>query len=296
MTTPTSTPAPALKTRLIDHLRAGGMSNRDAKRALEAGKVFLKDAPVGDATREVEPRDVSVRPDAPRCRVGRDVAYVYRDAHLAVVVKPAGLLSVPAPKRREETTLIGLASRALKPALVVHRLDQPTSGLMLVARTEECQHELKELLAVHAIDRRYLALVSGLFPDTPRTIDNLLVRDRGDGLRGKGEGPDAKRALTHLRLVSRLGKTASLVEARLETGRQHQVRIHLSEFGHAVLGDPLYGPRGSRAPRLALHSHRLRFQHPMTKAELEFEAPLADDLEKIRRDLTATTKRGRRRR
>lgn len=272
------------------------MSNRDAKRLLESGKVFLKDVPTADPTREVDPADLSVRPDAPRCRIGRDVAYVHRDAHLAVVYKPAGLLSVPAPKRRDESTLIGLAYRTLKSALLVHRLDEQTSGLMLVARTEECQLGLKELLEVHAIDRRYLALVSGVFPSIDRKVENLLVRDRGDGLRGSGEGPMAKRAVTHLHLSSRLGKNASLVEARLETGRQHQVRIHLSELGHPVLGDPLYGPRGSRAPRLALHSHRLRFRHPMTHEDLEFEAPLADDLEKVRRDLVGMKAHRQRRR
>ncbi len=286
----------ATATRLIDHLRSLGMSNRDAKRALESGKVFLRDAPTADATRQVDPDHVRVVPDAPRCRVGRDLAFVYRDPHLAVVIKPAGLLSVPAPKRPRARTVIGQASRALgKRAFVVHRLDEPTSGLMLVARTEACQLALKSLIELHRVERSYLALVAGRFPVGDQTVANRLVRDRGDGRRGSGEAPDAKRAVTHLRLVSHLGRAASLVEARLETGRTHQVRIHLSELGFPVLGDPLYGPRRRPVPRLALHAHRLAFRHPMTGAQLAFEAPLADDLEKTRRDLATPPRRGRRR-
>lgn len=280
---------------MIDHLRAGGMSNREARNALETGKVFLKDAPTGDATRRVHPADISLRVDAPRTKVGRDVAYVYRDPHLVVVVKPSGLLSVPAPGRRRESTLISKVKRAFKEAHVVHRLDQPTSGLMLVARTEACQLALKALLEKHHIDRSYLALVAGRFPKGKQTVRSTLIRDRGDGRRGSGEAPDGKHAVTHLELVAHLGRNASLVEARLETGRTHQVRIHLCELGFPILGDPLYGPNRMPAPRLALHSHQLRFRHPITGARLSFEAPLADDLEKTRRGLISPPSHRRRR-
>ena len=276
--------------RLIDHLRDLGMSGRDARRALEFGKVFLGLVPTADATRDVDPSAVTVRLDAPRIRVGKDISVVFRDPHLAVIYKPAGLLSVPAPSRKRENNALKLAGQVLKRALTVHRLDEHTSGLMMVARTEQCQQALKALLEVHDIERSYLALVHGAFPAAPTIVRNQLVRDRGDGLRGSG--PSGREAVTRFALRARAG-SASLVEARLETGRTHQVRIHLSELGFPVLADRLYGPRRP-APvrRLALHSYRLALRHPITRAQLTFEVPLADDLERARRVLAQGPTRG----
>jgi 23S rRNA pseudouridine1911/1915/1917 synthase len=219
--------------------------------------------------------------------VGLDPALIYRDEHLAVFVKPPGLLSVAAPRRGREPNLVSLAARVLGEAHPVHRLDEPTSGLILVARTADARQALIPLFGEHAIDRRYLALVNKTFPAEPRTVDNSLVADRGDGRRGAGEGAGAVRAVTHLRRRQVLVQDASVVEARLETGRTHQVRVHLSEAGFPVLGDRRYGgPRVERrAPRLALHAWRLAFTHPLTGQPLRFEAPLADDLERLRRTL-----------
>jgi RluA family pseudouridine synthase len=274
--------------RLIDHLRSLGMSNRDAKRALQTGKVYVRDAPVADPTRDVDAALVRVRDNAPRVRVGADIVIVHRDDHLAVVFKPPGMLSVPAPGRRDARTVVGEATRALGGALPVHRLDEPTSGLMLVARTERCQLALKDLLFRHDVERAYLALVRGRFPTEPTAVRNVLVRDRGDGRRGSGSPstPNGKPAATVFRLVAPVGRNASLVEARLETGRTHQVRIHLAELGYPVLGDPLYGEGVARAaPRLALHARLLGFRHPFGAGELRFETELPDDLERLRRDL-----------
>ncbi len=276
--------------RLIDHLKSLGMTNRDAKRALQSGKVYVLDLPTADPAREVRVDQVTVRANAPRVRVGVDPVAVYRDEHLVVVAKPPGILSVPAPGRRQDRTIIGELSRMFGPVLPVHRLDEHTSGIMLVARTKPCQTRLKELFFRHDIERRYLALVRGRFPDAPITVDNILVRDRGDGMRGSGdtEGRDAKAATTELVLVERLGATASLVEARLETGRTHQVRIHLSELGYPILGDRLYGGGAARgAGRLALHARLLAFVHPITGTSVRFEAPLWDDLERLRRNMLA---------
>lgn len=271
------------------------MSSRDAKRALETGKVYLRDTPTADATREVDPAEVSVRANAPRVRVGADPVIVYRDDHLAVVFKPSGLLSVPAASQRGAPTLLGEMSRVLGGAHAVHRLDQPTSGLMLVARTSPCQAALKQLFLVHRIERHYLALVWGYPGGEPITVSNKLVRDRGDGKRGSGEGPDAKPAVTHLLAIERVGRGHALVEARLETGRTHQVRIHLSELGHPVVGDQLYGTSWPGPGRLALHAFRIGFRHPVTGADLSFHAPLADDLERLRRKLASPAGRRSRR-
>lgn len=286
--------------RLIEYFRGRGLSNREARRLLETGKVYLGPAPTADPTRDVDPAMVAIRENAPRVRVGRDAVVLERDRHLAVVLKPAGMLSVPAPGRRDAPVVLREVGRALGSVFPVHRLDEETSGLMLVARSESCQQALKQMLFEHRVERGYLALVRGRFPSEPQTVRTVLVRDRGDGLRGSGrtDSPDGKPAVTELRLVEAVGPTASLVEARLETGRTHQVRIHLAEMGHAVLGDRIYGTRGELgAPRLALHAAKLELVHPITGAKLAFELPLPDDLERLRRDLSgARPRRSHRRR
>jgi 23S rRNA pseudouridine1911/1915/1917 synthase len=269
--------------RLIDQLRQLGMSNREAKAALASAKIYVKDAPTADPIREVDPVDVEVRVNAPRGAPWRDPIIVWRDAHLAVIAKPAGMLAVPAPGRRGAASVLGVAHRTLGNALAVHRLDEGTSGLMMVARTEACQIGLKELLSQHDVERRYLAVIAGAFPDGPIRRESVLVRDRGDGLRGSAEGPDGKRAVSHFARRRPAGPGRTLVEARLETGRTHQIRIHLSELGYPILGDRLYapGPVARACARLALHAEILGVVHPITGESLRFEAPLADDLERL---------------
>ena len=267
--------------RLIDHLKALGWSNRAAREAMQSGKVLWRGIPTADAAREIDPAEVQVEPNAPRIVVGRDPFIRFRDAHLVVVWKPAGLLSVPAPGRRESHVLEFVGKRFGK-AFAVHRLDEDTSGLILVALDERTQSALKDQFERHGVDRRYLAICAGAVPRELR-VESTLVRDRGDGLRGSGAG--GKPAITHFFLRERLSGS-SLVEARLETGRTHQVRIHLSERGHPILGDPLYGGPGvaRRAPRLALHAFFLQFEHP-SGGKHTFEVPLADDIEALRRNL-----------
>jgi 23S rRNA pseudouridine1911/1915/1917 synthase len=269
--------------RLLDVLKDRGLSNRDARQALERGKVSLMGVPTGDATREVDPALVVVRADAPRLTPGRDLVILHRDDALAVLWKPSGVLSVPAPRRTGSA--LGTAAGILGEAQAVHRIDEETSGLLLVARSLPTQAALKDLFERHAVERRYLAIVSGAFHGE-RTFRSRLARDRGDGLRGSSEDPSGKEAITHVRLVEPLER-ASLVEATLETGRTHQVRIHLAEAGHPLLGEPLYASAAirGRAPRLALHSAVIGFVHPVTRAELRFETLLPDDLEALRRRL-----------
>jgi RluA family pseudouridine synthase len=267
--------------RLIDRLAELGLAAAPAKRALASGKVFVDGVPSALATREVEPASVELRPNAPRTRVGIEAVVVHRDRGWVVVHKPAGLLSVPAPRRRGQLNVISQVRSALGSAFAVHRLDEATSGLMLVALDEPAQRRLKSELEAHRIDRRYLAIVS---PPPPEgwedTLRSTLVRDRGDGRRGSGGGPEAKFAVTHARALRRLSADLGLVEARLETGRTHQVRIHLAEAGYAIAGDPRYAPpavRG-RAPRLALHAYRLEVPDAQAVRKV-FTAPLPDDLE-----------------
>lgn len=269
--------------RLVDHLKSLGLSAAAAREALRSGKVSVSGWLCGDAGRLVDPATVRYQPSAPRVTLGRDPWIVHKDPWLVVIHKPSGLLSVAAPGRREEATAVGWVARRLGRAFTVHRLDEGTSGLLLVALDETTRDALKALFADHRVERRYLAIVAGRFPGEPRMVRTTLVRDRGDGRRGSG--PGGEYAATELRGLGPVGPAASLVEARLETGRTHQVRIHLAESGHPVLGDPLYGPAGSAraCPRLALHAAVLGFVHPVTGEALRFEAPLADDLEAWRR-------------
>ncbi|MBN1283422.1 MAG: RluA family pseudouridine synthase [Proteobacteria bacterium] len=276
--------------RLIDLLRSLKLTNREARNLLDSGKVLYCGVPTADGGREVDVARVVVQRSAPRIRPNRDLAIIHRDPHMVVVYKPPGMMSVSAVGRRDVKSVVGAVRHLLGAAFPVHRLDEPTSGLMMVALTEECRRRIKEILFHHRVERSYLALVSGSFPKEPCTVRTQLVRNRGDGLRGSSadEGEDgAREAVTHLRLLERLGRNASLVEASLETGRTHQVRIHLSEKGYPILGDDLYAPPAARraAPRLALHAFRLGIRHPFTGAKLAFEAPLADDLEALRRRL-----------
>ena len=257
----------------------------------------------------------------------------YADAQVVVVEKPAGLTTMRHPDEAAEfgrraqrflpTTLADLLPRLLamkergkeskkphrfrgKPPSpsrpfapspsrfflrAVHRLDKDTSGLVVFARTSEAERELGRQFRAHSIERRYLAVVRGR--PRPGKIDTWLVRDRGDGRRGSSTQPGAgQRAITHVRIVEDLGKF-TLVECRLETGRTHQVRIHLGEVGTPICGErvydrPLHGrplPDVSHASRLALHAARLEFDHPTTGRRMVWTSPWPEDLARLLRQL-----------
>ena len=225
------------------------------------------------------------------------------DEHVVVVEKPSGLPTVRHPLERDWTdrrkalvpTLEDLVPpiiareegrKAKGPRLrVVHRLDKETSGLVVFARTVLAERGLGKQFHAHTVVRRYLAVVPGFVP--PQRIDFRLVRDRGDGRRGVTDNPDdGKEAVTHVDVAERLpGYT--LLSCRLETGRTHQIRIHLAALGHPVCGDKVYGhlpavgtrPDDSGAPRLALHAVELGFRHPATREHLHWSMPLPPDLE-----------------
>jgi 23S rRNA pseudouridine1911/1915/1917 synthase len=176
------------------------------------------------------------------------------------------------------------------PVLAVHRIDRDTSGLVVFARTPEAEAHLGRQFRAHTVARRYLAITRGRPPEGP--IESWLVRDRGDGRRGSGPPGDGQRAVTHVRVLEELGPCA-LVECRLETGRTHQVRIHLGEAGAPLAGERVYdrpphgapAPDPSGAPRVALHAALLGLTHPTTGEWLEWQSPLPEDLEAIVRRL-----------
>ncbi|HVR95276.1 MAG TPA: RluA family pseudouridine synthase [Thermoanaerobaculia bacterium] len=221
-------------------------------------------------------------------------AIVHLDADVVVVRKPAGLLTVPFT-RDDRDTLLALTRVAVRrleaakgtppnPTLrAVQRLDKETSGLVVFARNVKAQRVLQEQFGEHDVTRRYLAIVHGAAKDA--SYDTLLVPDRGDGLRGswngRGEPPAAgKQAATHVKVEKRLAG-ATLVSCELETGRQHQIRIHLAEAGNPLVGETVYirdwrGPL-LPAPRLMLHAAVLGFVHPRSGRPLQFEDPPPPD-------------------
>jgi 23S rRNA pseudouridine1911/1915/1917 synthase len=211
---------------------------------------------------------------------------VHADAWLAVIDKPPGLVVHAAPGHRG-STLVDLLGELLaggedpqRPG-IVHRLDKDTSGLMVVARDAEAHRRLSHLIRARRVRRTYLALIEGHPRSRTGTIDAPLGRDHRVPERRAVGGRAPRPARTHFSVVELLPADA-LVEARLETGRTHQVRAHFAAIGHPVVGDPRYGQAGRHGlTRQFLHSARLGFRHPFTDEDLELESPLPGDLETV---------------
>jgi len=211
------------------------------------------------------------------------VPILYEDEWLLVVDKPAGMAVHPSRGHSSGTLVHALMGHGLaggerfRPG-VVHRLDKDTSGLLVVARSGEVHRQLVSMMQQRAIDRRYLALVHGGFAPDSGTIEAPIGRDpvRRTSMTVGGVAP--REAGTHFRVLDRLGDF-TLLEVRLETGRTHQIRVHLLAIGHPVAGDPTYARRDAlNLGRQFLHSYRISFTHPVTREEIRVEAPLPDDL------------------
>ena len=302
----------SLARRLIEtrHVRINGELWLDPARRLKAGEVV----------------EVLSRPERLPKAFAEDLAVRHLDDHVVVVEKPAGINTVRHPSElnwdvvrrglsptledRLQKTIaarLRVSSQSLPRLRKVHRLDKLTSGLLVFARSAMAEQVLGRQFRAHTVDRRYLAIVPGR--PKPQAIRTWLVRDRGDGRRGSSlvEG-HGKLAVTHIEKVEPVGEYSVLI-CRLETGRTHQIRIHLAELGHPVCGDPVYHirrpqspsplvgegkgrgealtphpnppPQGGRrieAPRLALHAIELGFVHPATRERMHWTMPLPEDL------------------
>jgi 23S rRNA pseudouridine1911/1915/1917 synthase len=284
-----------------------GQSWSEVRRLIETRRVRVNgDLCLDPARRLKEGETVELlgRP-LPAPRHEENIRVRHLDEHLVVVEKPSGLNSVRHPVEREWTA----QRKALSPALeemvpkliarregrfhkgplprlrVVHRLDKDTSGLLVFARTVLAERVLGKQFRRHTVIRRYLAIVPGFLKS--QTIATRLVRDRGDGRRGSTANETlGKEAVTHVEVVERL-RGYTLLSCRLETGRTHQIRIHLAELGHPVCGEDVYNrtltgdviPDRSGAPRLALHAAELGFIHPVSHEPLRWEMPLPPDLD-----------------
>lgn len=278
-----------------------------ARELCKRGKVRRNGALARDAAERVAEGDlIEIDPHAKRVRehVFDDAAVVHVDADVVVVNKPAGLITVPF-EAAEKNTLVDRVRFWLRRETgsntaelgVVQRLDKDTTGLIVFTRTLAAKRHLQQLLRQHDVERKYVALVHGE-PQT-RRIETHLVANRGDGLRGsygrfrRARGPVppvAQRAVTHVTVLESFGR-ASLVECRLETGRQHQIRIHLSEEGSPLIGEQVY-VREFEAKRIAaerpmLHAETLGFTHPRTGRLLQFSQQPPEDFEKLLEQLRA---------
>lgn len=218
----------------------------------------------------------------------------YEDEHLLVVDKPAGLVTHPGKGHETGTLVHGLLGRIAggeerqRPG-IVHRLDKDTSGLIIVAKSEDAHRRLTDMMAAREIQRTYLALVHGRFPSREGTIEAPVGRDATHRQRMAIDYGAGREAVTHYRVRESYrgageleGHDFSLLEVRLQTGRTHQIRVHLAAIDHPVAGDPVYGRRRDvlGVGRQFLHSARLVFAHPVTGKTIDVSSPLPQDLEK----------------
>jgi 23S rRNA pseudouridine1911/1915/1917 synthase len=216
--------------------------------------------------------------------VGEGLRVVHLDEALAVVDKPAGLVVHPAPSHRGPTLvselgeILGGGAEPERPG-IVHRLDKGTSGLLVVARTDEAHAALQEQVRRREVERVYLALAGGHLASRTGTIDAPIGRSARRRTRMAVSGAASREARTHFTVLERL-PVDTYLEVRLETGRTHQIRAHFAAIGHPLAGDVAYGgARRYGLERPFLHAHRLGFRHPLSGAAMEFASPLPADLE-----------------
>lgn len=252
-----------------------------AKYKVKEGDVIEVDVPEPE-TLEVIPEDL-------------DLEIVYEDSDVLVVNKPKGMVVHPAPGHMTGTLVNGLMyhckdlsgiNGVLRPG-IVHRIDKDTSGLLMVAKNDHAHHSLVEQLVNKTVTRKYTALVHGHIAHDKGTIDAPIARDPKDRQK-QAVVDNGKHAVTHFQVIERLGNY-TLVECRLETGRTHQIRVHMNYIGYPLVGDPKYGPKKTiDFGGQVLHAGVLGFVHPTTEEYLEFEVPIPDDyvalLEQLRKE------------
>jgi len=266
----------------------------DVRRFIDTAKVQVDGEICRDqAVRPSAGQQVKLEPAAPKPRPTRvGFRLVHEDAHLVVIEKPEGISSVPFD-RKETNTAMDLIREAWRhtgraatksPLYVVHRLDKDTSGLLCFAKTKLGERGLHTIFKNHLAERLYMAVAHG--PVTPRRLASRLVANRGDGIRGSTRHADqGQHAVTHVVKTEPAGP-ATLCHVRLETGRTHQIRIHLAEAGHPLVGETVYIRDWRReerpllpSSRLLLHAATLGFEHPVTGQPLMFTCDLPPDFQ-----------------
>jgi 23S rRNA pseudouridine1911/1915/1917 synthase len=263
-----------------------GLSRRVARTLVESGDVLVDGTTMSPKDRVVGGERVSIRIPVEQTLEPEDVSFgvCYEDENVAVIDKPSGVVVHPGAGVSRGTLAAGLLHRW--PQLegvgvkdrwgIVHRLDRDTSGLLLVALTEEAYRSLTDAMAERSVKRTYRALVEGLFSLPAGTVDAPIGRDPRNPRR-RALQRDGRPARTHYRrLASWDGPNLSLLEVQLETGRTHQIRVHMASIDHPVVGDTMYG--GQPSERLWLHAVALSFMHPVRGEEITVTSPLPDEL------------------
>jgi 23S rRNA pseudouridine1911/1915/1917 synthase len=306
--------------------RLDGLTRSRIQALIRAGCVTGRAGIISDAAARVKPGDrfdvaipppQSASPEAETIPLNTE----YEDEHLIVIDKPAGLVVHPSAGHASGTLVNALIAHCgaslsgiggVKRPGIVHRLDKETSGLLVAAKTDAAHQGLQEQFAAHGADgrleRSYLAIVWGVPARSRGTIDARLARSTANRTRiAVVRGDQGRHAVTHYEVIETFADSngkplASLLEVRLETGRTHQIRVHLAHIGHPVMGDPVYGagfkasasrlgPDAQRAlaalGRQALHAARLGFEHPVTGRRLRFSSPLPDDIATLEKALGA---------
>ncbi|MBP2649767.1 MAG: pseudouridine synthase, RluA family [Firmicutes bacterium] len=273
---------PQLLPEVLRHLKISLTLRRKLKKASDA--ILVNNHPVpwntlihpGDTVSINWPSDCTIEPHA------LPLTICYEDSSLLVIDKPAGLLVHPASGNHSELTLANAVIHHLKSETVapsfhpVHRLDRNTSGLLLVAKNPYCQH-LFSVSSDKNLRRSYLAVVTGI-PSPPEGIIDAPIGRLAGSIIERSVQPDGQNAITHYKTLA-VFPQHSLVELRLETGRTHQIRVHLSYIGHPIVGDDLYGGSRELISRQALHATRLQFIHPISGEPLDITSPLPEDIE-----------------
>jgi len=274
-----------------------GLSRSYIQKILKSGGVAVNEKAV-KANYRIDPEDSILlcvpedrEPDIEPENIPLDI--LYEDDELLVVNKPKDMVVHPSAGHYEHTLVNALLyhcqghlsgiNGVLRPG-IVHRIDKDTTGALVVCKTDRAHRSLAEQLAVHSITRRYRAIAHGNFREDVFTIEGNIGRDPYDRKKMAVVPPDkGKTAVTHVRVLEKL-KGYSYIECELETGRTHQIRVHLSHMGHPLLGDAVYGPKKCPVAGLkgqTLHAMILGFRHPVSEEYMEFEAPLPDYFQKL---------------
>ncbi|MDO4486537.1 MAG: RluA family pseudouridine synthase [Bacillota bacterium] len=263
------------------HIEVNGELCRQKKYKAVSGDIVDIDIP--------EPETVDVEAE------NIPLEIVYEDDDLLIVEKPAGMVVHPAPGNSCGTLVNALLyhcgdnlssiNGVIRPG-IVHRIDKNTSGLLMVAKNNKAHSSLSAQLAEHSITRRYRAIVYNNIKEDKGTIDKPIGRDPGNRLRNAVTDVNSRNAVTHYEVLERFGRF-TYIEAVLETGRTHQIRVHMSYVGHPLLGDELYGPVRNKlgAGRQMLHAGVLGFVHPSTGEYMEFHSELPEDFRKVLNNL-----------
>lgn len=278
------------------------LSRSAAQKHIENGSITVNGAPVSKkyALKEGDQIEL-ILPDAKECEIeGEDIAIdvIYEDSDIAVINKPSGMVVHPAPGNYSGTLVNALLYRmkdslsgvggVMRPG-IVHRIDKDTSGLLVIAKNDFAHQALSADLERHEVVREYHMLAKGGFKNERGTLNFPIARHPVDRKKmAVVNSPAAKEAITHYEVIRQYGEV-TYVKAHLETGRTHQIRVHMAHIGHPLVGDEVYGGGRIRFEKLhaslldgqILHAKKLTLTHPRTKEKMEFEAPLPENFEKL---------------